>query len=71
MKYYYNKDIVLKYIQQTDKVAKEIISIEIDVYNGINNLTLLKCYVEFENNFKSFVFVDYEKYILFDETLPW
>lgn len=70
MKYYYNKDIVLKYIQQTDKVAKEITSIEIDEYNGINNLTLLKCYVEFENNFRSVVFVDYQKYILFDEDAP-
>jgi hypothetical protein len=70
MKYYYNKDIVLKYIQQTDKVAKEITSIEIDEYNGINNLTLLKCYVEFENNFRSVVFVDYQKYILFDKDVP-
>jgi hypothetical protein len=70
MKYYYNKDIVLKYIQQTDKVAKEIISIEIDEHNGINNLTLLKCYVEFENNFKSVIFVDYQKYYLFDKDIP-
>jgi|LakMenEpi03Aug12_release.lakeMendotaPanAssembly.Ray.scaffolds.fasta_scaffold1063208_2 hypothetical protein len=70
MEIHYNKDIVLKYIQQTDKVAKEITSIEIDEYNGINDLTLLKCYVEFENNFRSVVFVDYIKYKIFDETLP-
>jgi hypothetical protein len=70
MEIIYNKDIVLKYIQQTDKVAKEITSIEIDEYNGINDLTLLKCYVEFENNFRSVVFVDYIKYKIFDETLP-
>jgi len=70
MEIIHNKDIVLKYIQQTDKVAKEITSIEIDEYNGLNNLTLLKCYVEFENNFRSVVFVDYIKYKIFDETLP-
>jgi hypothetical protein len=67
----YNKDIVLKYIQETDSLAKEITSIEVDKYNGTNKLTLLKCYVEFENNFRSVVFVDYEKYFRFDETLPW
>jgi hypothetical protein len=70
MEIHYNKDIVLKYIQQTDKVAKEITSIEIDEYNGINDLTLLKCYVEFENNFRSVVFVDYIKYFIFDEDAP-